>query len=108
MAHTERDVDHQRVVDALTAAAAADDFDIVRRLLADGVVLDLPTGPVIGIDAVVRRLERLRAVAPGEVTIEETVADGRRLAVRICVGERSAGLFLTLDDDGHIAVVTIV
>ena len=108
MAHTGRDVDHVRVVEALTAAAAADDLDIVRRLLADGVVLELPSGPVVGVDAVMARFERLHSTIEGEVTIEETVADGRRLAVRVRAGDLSAGVFLTLDDDGRIAVVSIV
>ena len=108
MAHTGRDVDHERVVNALAAAAAADDIEIVRRLLADGVVLELPSGPVVGVAAVMSTFERLHSTIQGEVSIEETVADGRRLAVRVRAGDVNAGIFLTLDDDGRIAVVTIV
>ncbi len=108
MAHTGRDVDHERVVNALTAAAAADDIELVRRLLADGVVLERPSGPVVGVADVMSRFDRLRSMIQGEVTIEETVADGRRLAVRVRAGNLDAGIFLTLDDDGRIAVVTVV
>ena len=82
-------------------AVAAGDFDVIRELCTDDVVNHAPLGEPRGHEALIAYERPIHEAFPNfEVTVEDLVAEGDRVAMRITIRATHEGPVMDIDPTG--------